>query len=42
MKRKIIFEKEGNEQYDTLKKKVKEDTNFLTGKEYSANYYKIL
>ena len=42
MKRKIVFEKEPNEQYDNLKKKVKEDVNFLTGKEYSQNYYKIL
>ena len=34
---------EDNEEgYEVISKKIKADTNYLTGKPYSENYYKIL
>lgn len=40
MKRKIVIATEETEQGPS--KKVKGDTNFLTGKHYSENYFKLL
>jgi hypothetical protein len=44
MRKKIIFDKEEveSEYHDTISKKNKVDVNYLTGKQYSQNYYKIL
>lgn len=41
MKKKLVLE-QGEEVLDLPTKKVKTDTNFLTGKPHSANYYKLL
>ena len=40
MKRKLVVENEKDER--PLEKKVKGDVNYLTGKPYSDNYFKIL
>jgi pre-mRNA-splicing factor ATP-dependent RNA helicase DHX15/PRP43 len=41
MKKKITVEN-GEEDYEALSKKVKADVNYLNGKNYSQNYFKLL
>lgn len=41
MKKKIIVDND-EEEYEVISKKVKPDINYLTGKVYSENYFKLL
>ncbi len=41
MKKKIIFDN-NEEDYEVISKKIKPNINYLTGKPYSENYYKLL